>query len=141
MLRLLWLCSDFFPLPTREIKTTNAAGRGIFLLLPLPRLQVDTEKEAKKEEMARAVLAGGSLLLDDDPFKGMSPQVWLSMLSCVLVSGWLAGSACPRAPRRRSWRTGPWRRAAAHGGATPYEGSPLDLSSSLKRTRCPRRCA
>lgn len=68
------------------------------MLLPLPRLQVDTEKEAKKEEMARAVLAGGSLLLDDDPFKGMSPQVWLSMLSCVLVSGWLAVLPAPVRP-------------------------------------------
>lgn len=39
-------------------------------------LQVDEEREAKKAELARLILAGKSLIEDEeDLFKGMSPRV------------------------------------------------------------------
>jgi len=37
--------------------------------------QVDEEKEARKAEQARLMLAGKSFLEDEDIFKGMTPQV------------------------------------------------------------------
>ena len=37
--------------------------------------QIDEEKEAKKKERARLILAGHSFTEDDDPFEGLTPQV------------------------------------------------------------------
>ncbi len=37
--------------------------------------QIDEEKEAKKRERARLLLAGHSMAEDDDPFEGLTPQV------------------------------------------------------------------
>lgn len=39
------------------------------------RKQVDEEKEAKKLQRARMVLAGHAFTDDDDPFEGLTPQV------------------------------------------------------------------
>ena len=37
--------------------------------------QIDEEKEARKKERARLLLAGHSMAEDDDPFEGLTPQV------------------------------------------------------------------
>ena len=44
--------------------------------------QIDEEKEAKKKERARLILAGHSFTEDDDPFEGLTPQVRLAEHIC-----------------------------------------------------------
>ncbi|CAL5218668.1 g375 [Coccomyxa viridis] len=55
------------------------AGFSAFLFSRLYRSQppdpkIDEEKEAKKRERARLLLAGHSMAEDDDPFEGLTPQ-------------------------------------------------------------------
>jgi hypothetical protein len=70
-------------------------------------MQVDEEKEAKKAEQARLMLAGKSFLDDDDIFKGMTPQVRRLR---TRGAGWACGCwpEGGQAGDRGKLRTGGW---------------------------------